>query len=212
MPEHIEYDEQDLYNAETHHEQSDVPIRPLWWAVIVFIAFAIFSHVVLWFYFKALVKSERERSSAPRTLVQRPANLNVPQNQPLLQPFPQTDAQNAEVPPYRTTPVVDLLQMRAAEQKALTSYGWVDRQKGTVHVPIDLAKEMFVARTAVAGQTGAPSMAGQPAAALEDAMVPAGSGNAPATPAATPAGTATTPATTTAPGTTAPTTSGGSHR
>ena len=33
----------------------------------------------------------------------------------------------------------DLAAHRAAEQRALTSYGWVDRQAGTVHIPIDQA-------------------------------------------------------------------------
>ena len=33
----------------------------------------------------------------------------------------------------------DLATRRAAEWQALTSYGWVDRQRGTVHIPIDQA-------------------------------------------------------------------------
>lgn len=200
MPDHIDYDEHDLYNAETHHEQSDVPIRPLWWAVIAFVMFAIFSHVVLWFYYKALVKSERVRSEAPRTLVQRPANADVPQNQPLLQPFPRTDAKNVDIPPYRTTPVVDLIEMRAAEEKALTSYGWVDRQRGTVHMPIEMAKELFVARTAIAAQTGATAATAavpQTTTTLEDAMVPVETATAPQTSTQAPAGTSTAAPTTT---------------
>lgn len=33
----------------------------------------------------------------------------------------------------------DLVAHRAAEQQQLTSYGWVDRQAGIVHIPIDRA-------------------------------------------------------------------------
>jgi hypothetical protein len=35
----------------------------------------------------------------------------------------------------------DLTAHRAAEQRALTSYGWTDRQAGVVHIPIDRAMQ-----------------------------------------------------------------------
>jgi hypothetical protein len=34
--------------------------------------------------------------------------------------------------------------LRAGEDKALHSYGWVDRQKGIVRVPIDVAMRLAV--------------------------------------------------------------------
>jgi hypothetical protein len=64
----------------------------------------------------------------------------VPQNQPLLQPFP------ANEPPYHSTPVTDLADMRKREDQVLHTYGWVDRNTGVVHVPIDVAKELAVQR------------------------------------------------------------------
>ena len=137
MPEHIQYEDDDLFNPETHHESSDVPVRPLFWIIIIFVVFAVVSHIALWFMYKAFVKGERSRMEAPNTAVARPANANVPQNQPLLQPFPR-----GEVPPQRATPVSDLADMRAAEDKVLQNYGWVDKQQGIVHLPIERAKEL----------------------------------------------------------------------
>lgn len=135
----------DLFNPETHHEHSDVPVRPLWIAMIVFLVFAVVSHVVLWFLYKAFVMGERNRDEVPLTAIARPANAGVPQNQPLLQPFPREGSDGNPLPPNRATPVVDLIEMRAAEKAVLDSYGWVDRQHGVVHIPIDEAKNRAVA-------------------------------------------------------------------
>jgi hypothetical protein len=148
MPEHIQYEDDDLFNPETHHEHSDVPVRPLIWSLIIFVVFGIVTHIVLGFFFKGLANAERKRAEAPATAVARPADLDVPKNQPLLQPFP---LQNTV--PQRNTPVVDLIEMRKREDQILRNYGWVDRGKGVVHIPIDEAKGKLVAQLSVAWQT-----------------------------------------------------------
>ncbi|HEV7238293.1 MAG TPA: hypothetical protein VGQ36_03560 [Thermoanaerobaculia bacterium] len=162
MPEHIQYEDDDLFNPDTHHEHSDVPVRPLFWFIVIFVVFAAVSHVALLLLYKAFVKGERSRMDAPQTQVTRPANADVPQNQPLLQPFPRTDAV-----PYRQTPVTDLEDMRRAEDARLGNYGWVDKQHGAVHIPIEEAKKLLAAKMAAASQTtpGAPASlpAGPPA-------------------------------------------------
>lgn len=144
MPEHIQYEDDELFNPETHHESSDVPIRPLFWFIIGFIIFGVVTHLVLGFLYKGFVKAERNRMDPPASAVQRPANADVPQNQPLLQPFPRND-----ISPQADTPVTDLVHMREREQQQLTTYGWVDKQHGVVHIPIQLAKETLAARLAV---------------------------------------------------------------
>lgn len=137
MPEHPHphYSDDDLFNPETHHEESDVNVRALIWFFVIFVVFGVITHFALWFLYKGFVKMER-RETAPLTEMQRPADIAVPKNQPLLQPFP----------PNRNTPVNDLADMRAAEEKALKTYGWVDRQKGVARIPIDVAKKMVVER------------------------------------------------------------------
>jgi len=174
MPEHIQYEDNDLFNPDTHHEHSDVPVRPLFWFIVIFVVFAIVSHFALFLLYKAFVKGEQERMDPPQTQVSRPANADVPQNQPLLQPFPR-----AEIAPYRQTPVTDLEDMRRAEDQVLRNYGWVDKQKGVVHIPIEEAKKLLAAKMAVDGQTGAP--------AASPAGPPAASPGAPAQPTAEPA-------------------------
>jgi hypothetical protein len=149
MPEHVQYEDDDLFNPETHREESDVPLKPLWWALILFVVFAVITHIVLYFMYEAMVKSETKRWEAPQTAVARPANAGIPQNQPLLQPFP-----TATATPNQSTPVTDLQTMRAAEDRVLKNYGWVDKQHGIVHIPIDQAKDMLVRN---AGLSGAPA-------------------------------------------------------
>src|SRR5450631_4442495 len=39
-----------------------------------------------------------------------------------------------------------LKQLRATEENALTTYGWVDRKNGIVHIPIDQAMNLLAQR------------------------------------------------------------------
>jgi hypothetical protein len=41
-------------------------------------------------------------------------------------------------------PVRELVEQRAAANARLSSYGWVDREAGTVHIPIDEAKRQLL--------------------------------------------------------------------
>lgn len=152
MPEHFHYEDDDLFNPETHHESSDVPVRPLWWAVVIFIVFAAITHIVLGFMYKAMKQAESNRMPPPPTKVTRPANADVPQNQPLLQPFPKEG-----ITPQANTPVTDLDEMRSAEDRKLHTYGWVDKQHGIARIPIEVAKQKLVSGAA----------ASQPAEALD---------------------------------------------
>ena len=156
MPEHVQYEDDDLFNPETHREESDVPLKPLWWALILFVVFAAITHIVLYFMYGALVKSETKRWDPPQTTVPRPASAHVPQNQALLQPFPVLPANETTASiavPYQNTPVTDMKAMRAAEDRVLKNYGWVDKQHGVVHIPIAQAKELMAAKIAVEAQT-----------------------------------------------------------
>jgi hypothetical protein len=152
MPEHLHYEEDDLFNRETHHEKSDVPIKPLFWFIAIFVIFAFVTHIVLYAMYRKFVKFERDNRGPEITAMQRPADLNVPRNQPLLQPFPRSD-QKVETPPFRATPVTDLNDMRRTEEQVLTTYGWVDRQQGVVRMPIDVAKELALQRLNAAPAT-----------------------------------------------------------
>jgi len=45
---------------------------------------------------------------------------------------------------YLSAPNPKIDDLHAHEKQVLNSYGWVDRQKGIVHIPIDQAMELMV--------------------------------------------------------------------
>ena len=140
---HRTYHDEEIVNVETHHEESDVNVRALLWFVVIFIIFAFVTHGLLFVMFKFFVNLERGNANAPLTSMARPPEMDVPQL-PRLQPFP-TKSGEQVIPPYGSTPVVDMEEMRGHEEKVLNNYGWVDRQKGIVHIPIEEAKRKWLA-------------------------------------------------------------------
>jgi hypothetical protein len=49
-------------------------------------------------------------------------------------------------PRLEAYPGVQLQNLRQYENERLTTYGWADRANGTVHIPIDKAKELLLQR------------------------------------------------------------------
>jgi len=143
MPEHAHYRDDDIVNPETRHEDSDVNVRALLWSVVIFIVFAFVTHAVLYLQFHAYAKHFRNESSQPLTMMAPPSK--VPPT-PRLQPFPNKLVTGQDLPPNTNTPVTDMADMRAAEEKDLNTPGWVDKQKGVVRLPIETAKQLVVQR------------------------------------------------------------------
>jgi hypothetical protein len=72
-------------------------------------------------------------------------------------------------PRLEVTPVLDLARERAAEEKLLNSYGWVDRQKGVARIPIGRAIDLLAER-------GLPSRRPPEQSSASNATVPTASG------------------------------------
>jgi hypothetical protein len=143
MPEHNDVKETGVLNPETHHETSDVDVRGILWFVVIFLVFAVVTHVVLYFLYAAFRREFRADIQPARTSIKVPAQM--PQT-PRLQPFPQKDQNGRPIAPNASTPVVDMVEMRAAEDEALKNPGWVDKEKGIVRIPIERAKQLVVQR------------------------------------------------------------------
>ncbi|HEX6178281.1 MAG TPA: hypothetical protein VF057_07970, partial [Thermoanaerobaculia bacterium] len=139
-----------------HHEESDVNVRALLWFLAIFVILSVITHFALHLYYKGLSRLEKAKAPAPLTQMQRAPDADVPQGQPLLQPFPRETGEGVVIEPYRNTPVTDLHDMREAEKKGLENYGWIDQEKGIVRIPIDEAKRLVVER-------GLPLQGGAPA-------------------------------------------------
>ena len=109
--------------VEIGHELSD--IRPRYIALFgIGLAVVLGAVVILTFllmYYKA-AQHERRDTPLPRLARERQA---------MVQPRLQVDAHN------------ELREMRAAEDRMLQSYGWVDRDAGIVRIPVDRAMEIL---------------------------------------------------------------------
>lgn len=77
------------------------------------------------------------------------------------QPSPVAVRDGDRLPPLprlQTTPYVDLKAFKASEDEVLTTYAWVDKEKGVVRLPIARAIELVA-------QRGLPAAGPAPAAA-----------------------------------------------
>ncbi len=115
---------------EHEHAPSDVRIRWFVAFVVGFISIAIILHLLLWWLFGVLVRAQPEVRVSPLA------------RQMPLPPEPQL--QGSIIHP--ALPADDLLAMRQRERSILETYGWVDRAKGIVRIPIDQAMRLTIQR------------------------------------------------------------------
>ncbi|HEY2321614.1 MAG TPA: hypothetical protein VGJ82_02010 [Thermoanaerobaculia bacterium] len=152
----------DVVNVETHHEESDVNVRALIWFMVIFIVFAAVTHVGLYLLYRFYRNIERgAAANAPLSSVAMPQGADVPPT-PRLQPFPNRMPNNDVVPPTRNTPVIDMADMRASETQRLSTYGWVDKPHGVVHIPIEQAKQLALRSGVYQVNPGTPQPQPQP--------------------------------------------------
>jgi len=128
------------------HEDSDVHAWAVGKFAIALVLLCIFAIVVLLGFFQYLQTRLGPLASASIPLPQQPR--------------------------LETAPTLDLQAMRDAEDKMLTSYGWVDRQKGVVRIPIAQAIDLLAER-------GLPSRPQNGVQSASDASVPTESGLGP---------------------------------
>lgn len=78
-----------------------------------------------------------------------------PEPQKVYSSLDQANVKRPGGPVLEETPVLDLARERAAEDQVLNSYGWEDKQKGIVRIPIDKAIDILA-------QKGLPSRTATP--------------------------------------------------
>jgi hypothetical protein len=153
----VEHDH-DMENPEVHHEGKDIRVKPIYGFVVIFIAFMIVSYVGLAFLLELFRTMEQKAQPAPVTMVRDAKTPVAPE--PRLQPFGGYGQKGA-----MGTPEADMKKMREEENAELTSYGWVDQQKGIVRIPIAQAIDITAQQGFPVRQTpaaAAPSAPGAP--------------------------------------------------
>jgi hypothetical protein len=130
-----------LENPDVRHEPTDVQPRVVGWMIAGTTVLVIVSLVACWLLMRAMdAREQREKSSTlPLAAQERGRVADMPATESLRARF------NGE------PPLEGLLEGRAAEsareqaaaeERRLESYGWVDRSKGVVHIPLAKAKEL----------------------------------------------------------------------
>ena len=129
-----------------HHDSSALPVEGdgisysgIVWFVVVLTGTTVVCQLLMVGLFAYLdhrqVKNDAQRSA-----------LAAPAGQPPAGPTLLTDEP------------ANLLNFRQSEQRALTTYDWVDKDAGTVRLPIDRAKDLVIERgLPVRGATPAPT-------------------------------------------------------
>jgi hypothetical protein len=79
-------------------------------------------------------------------------------------PIMQTDLERkAPLPRLQEKPTLDITELRNSEKAMLGSYGWVDKEKGVVRIPIEEAMSLVADRGLPVRAAGTPLTAGSPA-------------------------------------------------
>jgi hypothetical protein len=119
---------ENLANPEVAHEHSDVNIRAILTFGVVLTIVAAVVHLLIYVLFGYFNGRENVQKRAT---------------------YPLAAEQEKRVPPeprLQTDPRQDLANLRAKEDDALTTYGWVDRNAGVVRIPIDQAMKLTLER------------------------------------------------------------------
>ena len=114
-------------NPELVHEESDVNVRAIFGFGAGLLALGLVVQVLLWLLMNYYTKQAAQ----------------VPRNFPLSAEYQQ---QAPPEPRLQIHPQQDLRDLRAREDALLHGYGWVDKNTGVAHIPIEEAMKIVVQR------------------------------------------------------------------
>lgn len=115
----------ELHNPDTAYEHSDINLG----AIVAFaVLLAVITLTIQAAVYGIFVMFNHFEQTADRTVspLEAPAGTAPPE------------------PRLQTTPWSDLQQLRAAELLYLHSYGWIDKDRGIAHMPIEKAKALLL--------------------------------------------------------------------
>ncbi len=112
---------------EVGYEQTDADVSTLLWWGVVLVAVLILSVLGTWMTFR-LLEARAKRFDAEHPSL----------------PLAATDNQIPPEPRLLVDEPEDLESVRREEDKVLEGYGWVDRERGDVRIPIERAMELVV--------------------------------------------------------------------
>ncbi|HUP02961.1 MAG TPA: hypothetical protein VMU19_03150 [Bryobacteraceae bacterium] len=121
------------------HEERDINVMAVSGLALFLVVLCVGSTILLIGLFKYFTARENARQVPVEHAVEMPGTI----------PQPKLQVHEHD----------DLLKFRAEEDQILTSYGWVDRDKGIVRIPIDRAIDLLAQRNLPHRDAAAPESA-----------------------------------------------------
>jgi hypothetical protein len=109
-----------------NYETMEINIWPVVVSTAAIVVLSLLAFVAMWAMFHGLEQAKIYLTEAPPPM----AANQKPYNGPLIQ----------------VVPPAELSLVRAATQKILTGYGWVDKDAGVVHIPVVRAMDLALER------------------------------------------------------------------
>jgi hypothetical protein len=129
-------DDDPLHNEDIDHEHRDVNIKAVIGSAIILAVVALGSQLAMWLLFG--VFESRAAARDPELSPLQAPSVEMPRTtreSPFFNP-------TVGEPPLMTNEPLGLADVRAAEQKRLQGYGWVNQGGGVAFIPIEEAKRL----------------------------------------------------------------------
>lgn len=140
------------------YEVSDAKIKPLVWSGVALAVIIVLAFVSMYGFFYVLDQMHVRHDSDPS-------------------PVASAKGQLPPAPRLQVQPLRDIGTMKRKDHEILTTYGWVNKDDGTVRVPIERAKEL-VLKDGLSTRTNQPAPASpEPDDRSAKERVASGSGN-----------------------------------
>ena len=180
--EHIKSQSQGLVTTDRDHghEESDINIKAIVGFAVFLMAGALVAHVGLWGMYVYLDKLAEKRNEGVTTPVQMQMEEKRAQAEKKPVPTAQAGEKHMETskevlqrlqarfpsPRLQDDDVRDMHMLRANEEKYMNQYVWIDKNSGSVRIPVARAMEVLAARGLpnVAPETPQAKAAAKPAA------------------------------------------------
>ena len=180
--EHIKSQSQGLVTSDRDHghEESDINVKAIAGFLLFLVVGAIVTHVGLWGMYLYLEKLEAKKNEGLSTPVQvqmeqqrpQPTVKKIAQSGQVGTDRPETARETVErlqaqfpSPRLQDDDVRDMNMLRASEDKLVNQYTWIDKDSGSVRIPVSRAMEVLAERGLpnVAGETPQTKAAAKPA-------------------------------------------------
>ena len=115
-------------------EHEDLGAKPVIGFIVTLVISGVLIYYVIWGIFHFLDAYDRKHQQARTPMIQVESNTRDVQTQ-LIQRFPEPRLEDNE----RT----ELNGFRYGEEQELNSYGWVDKNAGIAHIPIEQAMQLI---------------------------------------------------------------------